>query len=337
MHLFSLWYCRILGDQAPPGLLEKYRSRLAAFLPGGARLFGDNGAPLFQGRSLVYRFATTGAFWAGPLFEVDALAPGVVRRLGSGALRYFVEQGCYDENDLLSLGWHGRFEPMRQGYSGPGSPYWADLGFAGLLLGEEHPSGPSLKPSCPPRRRPVRDAGLVGRTTRRSGPDGEPRHGPLRTRADGRRSAVLPVRVLQRHCSGAAPGRRAGSDDPPDNRSPCGTAVVGGPTGGRSSWSRSPRTRRSVVTSLISRSPTSRTIRSSCGNPGRRSSSALPFGVRLKCARCGVGSGRPPLPIVHLGFRRSAGQSRARSRRTAAARRTDHRPLRARAGQSLRR
>ncbi len=139
MHLFALWYCRILGDDAPFGLLDRYRERLAAFLPIGVRLFGDDGAPVFQGRSLVYRFATTAAFWAGPIFGVDTVDPGVVRRLGSGALRYFVEHQAYDDRELMSLGWHGRFEPMRQGYSGPGSPYWADLGFAGLVLPESHP------------------------------------------------------------------------------------------------------------------------------------------------------------------------------------------------------
>lgn len=149
MHLFSLWYCRILGDAAPAGLLEHYQDRLAAFLPVGARLFGHDGAPLFQGRSLVYRFATTAALWAGPVFEVDTLAAGTVRGVGSAALRYFVEHGAYDEQDLLTLGWHGRFEPMRQPYSGPGSPYWAGLGFAGLVLPATHPVWTDVEQEVP--------------------------------------------------------------------------------------------------------------------------------------------------------------------------------------------
>ncbi len=160
MHLFALWYCRILGDDAPSGLLDRYRERLAAFLPVGARLFGADGAPLFQGRSLVYRFATTAAFWAGPVFDVDAVSPGVVRRLGSGALQYFVEHQAYHDRDLMSLGWHGRFEPMRQGYSGPGSPYWANLGFAGLVLPASHPVWADVEAEVPDReasgRRPPR-------------------------------------------------------------------------------------------------------------------------------------------------------------------------------------
>lgn len=187
MHLFSLWYCRILGDAAPVGLLDRYRGRLAAFLPVGARLFGHDGAPLFQGRSLVYRFATTAALWAGPIFDVDTLTPGAVRGVGSATLRYFVDHGAYDDQDLLSLGWHGRFEPMRQRYSGPGSPYWANLGFAGLVLPETHPVWADVEQEVPHRGvgEAVRPAGwlvsradglvrVVNHGTDHSGPDPSP-------------------------------------------------------------------------------------------------------------------------------------------------------------------
>ena len=149
MHLFSLWYCRILGPDAPEGLLDRYRERLAAFLPQGIALFGADGAPLFQGRSLVYRFATTGALWAGPIFGVDAVPAGRVRRVGSAAFRYFVQHGAFDDHQLLTLGWHGRFEPMRQSYSGPGSPYWSGLGFAGLVLADDHPLWSDVETDAP--------------------------------------------------------------------------------------------------------------------------------------------------------------------------------------------
>ncbi|WP_197429986.1 DUF2264 domain-containing protein [Auraticoccus cholistanensis] len=149
MQLFSLWWCRILGEAAPQGALERYRRRLSDLLPQLVQLFGTDGAPLFQGRSLVYRFATTGALWAGPLFGVDTVAPGRVREVGSATLRHFVEHGCYDEHDLLSLGWFGRHEPMRQPYSGPGSPYWASLGFAGLALPADHPVWTEPEPDEP--------------------------------------------------------------------------------------------------------------------------------------------------------------------------------------------
>ncbi|MFJ5289749.1 DUF2264 domain-containing protein [Streptomyces sp. NPDC088348] len=44
-----------------------------------------------------------------------------------------------DERGLLTLGWHGPYEPIIQQYSGPASPYWASKGFLGLLMPADHP------------------------------------------------------------------------------------------------------------------------------------------------------------------------------------------------------
>lgn len=54
-------------------------------------------------------------------------------------LRHFAERGAWDRAGLHPLGWHGEHPAIRQGYSGPGSPYWASKGFAGLLLPADHP------------------------------------------------------------------------------------------------------------------------------------------------------------------------------------------------------
>ncbi|RKN12497.1 DUF2264 domain-containing protein [Streptomyces radicis] len=139
MHLFPLWYCRISGGLAEPELLPRYRERLRAFLDDAAHLVAGNGAPLFQGRSLIYRFGAAAPFFVGALFDATPLAPGLTRRAGSGMLRYFIDRGAAEEKDVLSLGWHARFPPIRQNYSGPASPYWASQAFAGLLLPPEHP------------------------------------------------------------------------------------------------------------------------------------------------------------------------------------------------------
>jgi hypothetical protein len=134
MHLYPLWYCRIAGDLAEPGLYQRYRARLSRYLDDAAHLVGGDGAPLFQGRSLTYRFAALAPFWAGALFGATPLAPGLTRRIASGMLGYFLDAGCLREDGTLSIGWHREFLPIRQPYSGPGSPYWASKGFAGLLL-----------------------------------------------------------------------------------------------------------------------------------------------------------------------------------------------------------
>jgi hypothetical protein len=139
MHFYPLWYCRISGEQADPTLLPRYRERLRRFLTDAQHLVGTNGAPLFQGRSLTYRYAMLAPFWAGAIFDATPLAPGLTRRLASGVVGHFVRNGAFDEQGRQTLGWHHEFQQIRQPYSGPGSPYWSSKGFAGLVLPADHP------------------------------------------------------------------------------------------------------------------------------------------------------------------------------------------------------
>jgi hypothetical protein len=135
MNFYPLWYCRMSGSS----LDERYRERLRSYLDTVQHLFAPNGSPLHQGRSLTYRFAATAPFWAGALFDATPLPPGRTRRLASACLRYFHGAGSWDEHGLQRIGWHGEFEPIRQPYSGPGSPYWSSKAFAGLVLPPGHP------------------------------------------------------------------------------------------------------------------------------------------------------------------------------------------------------
>ncbi|MGW0820212.1 DUF2264 domain-containing protein [Streptomyces sp. NPDC002845] len=135
MHLYPVLHAWLANDER---LLDLYGGRLSRHLDDYARLFGGDGAPLHQGRSLTYRFATTVPLWLGALTGHTPLPPGETRRLASGALRYFLVRGAVDDRGLLSLGWHGPDPAVLQGYSGPASPYWASKGFLGLLLPPDH-------------------------------------------------------------------------------------------------------------------------------------------------------------------------------------------------------
>ncbi|GGN32597.1 DUF2264 domain-containing protein [Streptomyces fuscichromogenes] len=135
MHLYPVLHAWLAGDEK---LLDLYGGRLERHLADYARLFGGDGAPMHQGRSLTYRFATTAPLWLGALTGRTPLAPGETRRLASGALKYFLDRGAVDERGLLTLGWHGPDPAVLQGYSGPASPYWASKGFLGLLLPPDH-------------------------------------------------------------------------------------------------------------------------------------------------------------------------------------------------------
>ncbi|MFF7594048.1 DUF2264 domain-containing protein [Streptomyces mirabilis] len=135
MHLYPVLHAWLADDTR---LLDLYGGRLSRHLADYARLFGGDGAPMRQGRSLTYRFATTAPLWLGALTGRTPLSPGETRRLASGALRHFLDRGAVDERGLLTLGWHGPDETVLQGYSGPASPYWASKAFVGLLLPPDH-------------------------------------------------------------------------------------------------------------------------------------------------------------------------------------------------------
>ncbi|MDL2080321.1 DUF2264 domain-containing protein [Streptomyces sp. GXMU-J15] len=135
MHLYPVLHAWLADDA---GLLDLYGRRLHRHLTDYERLFAADGAPMHQGRSLTYRFATTAPLWLGALTGRTPLPPGRTRRLASGALRHFLERGALDEHGLLTLGWHGPNPAVLQNYSGPASPYWASKGFLGLLLPADH-------------------------------------------------------------------------------------------------------------------------------------------------------------------------------------------------------
>uniref|UniRef100_UPI000DF735D4 DUF2264 domain-containing protein n=1 Tax=Desertihabitans aurantiacus TaxID=2282477 RepID=UPI000DF735D4 len=134
MHLYPVLDAHLAGDRER---LDHLGPRLRDFLVGFAATFDANGAPLFQGRSLTYRFATLAAVGLGALTGWTPLTAGQSRRLLSAGLRYFLDRGALDAEGLLSRGWHGPHAAIVQPYSGPASPYWASKGFLPLLLGAD--------------------------------------------------------------------------------------------------------------------------------------------------------------------------------------------------------
>ncbi|MCD4851804.1 DUF2264 domain-containing protein [Arthrobacter sp. AK01] len=150
MHLYPILWAEFAAGRYPEAdrRLDLYRTRLAAFLEDHVRFFGSNGAPIFQGRSLIYRYAAVAPLFMGEAIAATPLNPGQTRRIASGAAKYFLDGGAYDDG-LPSLGWFGAFEPMTQGYSGPASPYWTSKAFVGLLLPADHPVWTAVEEPSP--------------------------------------------------------------------------------------------------------------------------------------------------------------------------------------------
>lgn len=149
--VFPTLWLRMRGATAlrEDGLIDTssedlHRERLMQFVEDALGLIGADGGPLIQGRSLVYRMAVAAAPWAAALAGLadgsnPRIAPGRLRRAASGVARHFLDRGVPDSDGLLTLGWFGAFPGMAQSYSGPGSPYWAAMGFLGLALPADHP------------------------------------------------------------------------------------------------------------------------------------------------------------------------------------------------------
>jgi hypothetical protein len=172
MHLYTILWCRMDGDRSDPARAQMYRQRLRRFLEDFPYLFAADGSPLYQGRSLIYRFAAAAALWAGALADASPLSPGETRRIASGAVQHFLERGALRDG-VLTMGWHREFLPMAQTYSGPASPYWASKGFLGLLLPPEHPVWTAREEPMPVERgdfcRAMSEPGFSARGTRADG------------------------------------------------------------------------------------------------------------------------------------------------------------------------
>ncbi len=150
MHLYPTLWARMRGaGDLAASRIERDRARLDAYLVDAIELVGADGAPLVQGRSLVYRFACAAPFWAGAIAGVPSVPLGQLRRAAFGIIDHFRARGVPNARGLLDLGWFRQWRPMAQWYSGPGSPYWASKGLAGLLLPADHPvwSSPDEEPA----------------------------------------------------------------------------------------------------------------------------------------------------------------------------------------------
>jgi hypothetical protein len=165
MHFYPVLHAYLSSNGE---LLSRYGPRLREFLRSYALLFDTNGAPVFFGRSLIYRFAAVAPLWLGCLTGFSPWEPGTARRIASGALRYFVDGGAVS-GGVLSLGWLQAGDMPIQRYSGPASPNWAAKAFVGLLISPEDDEWNAVEQPAPVERgdfcSPLGRTGLLAQGT----------------------------------------------------------------------------------------------------------------------------------------------------------------------------
>ena len=147
MHFYPvLWHrmCASLDASSPTArrsaaVRATHRARLVEFLEDYRHLVGADGAPLFLGRSLTYRWAAATAPLVAVVDGTSQWSPGLTRHLASAMLRYFLDHGAIGPDGMPGLGWFGPYPPMIQGYSAPASPFWLSKAFVCLLIDAEDP------------------------------------------------------------------------------------------------------------------------------------------------------------------------------------------------------
>lgn len=174
LHLYPTLWGRMQGaDELAHGRALRDVAALDRFLLDAVSLIGADGSPLIQGRSLIYRFAAAAPFWVGVLAEVPSLSPGLLRHAANRVVGHFADHGVPDADDLLTMGWHGRWRGLAQSYSGPGSPYWAAKGLIGVALPADHPVWSAKPEPLPVERadgiRAIRAAGWLISATQNDG------------------------------------------------------------------------------------------------------------------------------------------------------------------------
>ncbi len=92
-----------------------------------------------HGRSLTYRFAAVCGLQWSQISGLTSTAPGLARRISSGCIKAFLEQGCLRGDGTMSIGFHRENTTVGEDYTGLGSPYWSVTGLMALLLPEDHP------------------------------------------------------------------------------------------------------------------------------------------------------------------------------------------------------
>jgi hypothetical protein len=152
-HFYPVMNAYLAEDQAE---LARLIPRLQAFIEQLSNLIAPNGAPIYFGRSLTYRFALTAPFSLHALIVQSAESGRYASSIVNRIMQYFLSRGAVEQDGILWRGWHGADPSTAQGYSGPMASYWASKAFVALLLPETDAFWEQADSAAVPQFRAVR-------------------------------------------------------------------------------------------------------------------------------------------------------------------------------------
>ncbi|KIG18360.1 hypothetical protein DB30_00645 [Enhygromyxa salina] len=135
----TFWRTAIEHEGAPEqARAQRVAARTQAFLAQLPYLFDSQGRVPPIGRSLAYRSAVLAALHSSVVAGDDFVEPGLARRMSSGNLRFHVDAGMFDANEVLTRGHHGEQPRVLENYVRPGSQYFMTRALAVLALPPDH-------------------------------------------------------------------------------------------------------------------------------------------------------------------------------------------------------
>ncbi|MGJ8640693.1 MAG: DUF2264 domain-containing protein [Opitutaceae bacterium] len=137
-HFYGLMWARLYGNR-DTDRAQRWREWARPFVHDYQHFFSASGEHPAFGRSISYRFNCLNVFGMTVAEDCCDLDYGLVRRLCTRNLDFFISKPIRQEQGCLGLGWTDVFPPIWETYSCAGSPYWAAKGFAPLLIPPEHP------------------------------------------------------------------------------------------------------------------------------------------------------------------------------------------------------
>lgn len=144
LHLLAVNKQEIIApyEDALRSITDLHEQTFPYWMDADGRLIG-------HGRSMSYRFAAVCGIQWSQMSGLSRLNPGLARRLSSGCIKAFVENGCLRDDGTLPVGFWGENATIGEEYNSSGGPYWASLGFSALLLPAEHPFWTSPETASP--------------------------------------------------------------------------------------------------------------------------------------------------------------------------------------------
>ena len=168
-HFYGLWWARLHGA-SDSARATRWRDWAKLFVRDYQHFFAATGEHSAFGRSICYRFNCLNVFGLALAEKATELAPGMLRRLCTRNLDFFLARPIFQEQGCLNAGFTDRFDKIVEPYSCSASPYWAAKGFSPLLLPSSHAFWNDAEQPLPAEKpggfvHVMRAPGLVTRST----------------------------------------------------------------------------------------------------------------------------------------------------------------------------